>query len=395
MEDGHNAINFDGWKVYPTTGRPYRRWTFERDVPGVGASEGDSLHDRGPNMGGERLQVKDSDNNIVHSYSAEEVADPFFIGGVPDWNPPHGADLDIRDAIEDFIGAVEALAQVSRQNAAAVRKLMDGSGTKGADSGDSDSGSSGDEVRENEYLRIVREGSYSNTGRSFTHWELKVDVPTIPIEPQAGADGKPYLQAGDILIRMKDKLSPFTVERDEVEVASPELFQVRHLFAGLEGDEGSDGVVLADPDMRDLRAFVNIDGIRKKLIARATEDVPGTAIREGDFVWWSYHGQRFPEKCRQAIRGEITLVSRSDFESLATGHRALHTVVTGTAWKAYGVGDLHGYVSKDRVQNAKDDTSPIYVLWPWEKVSAPIQARSDAEAIFELLYQTSRPTEAS
>jgi hypothetical protein len=50
---------------------------------------------------------------------------------------------------------------------------------------------------------------------------------------------------------------------------------------------------------------------------------------------------------------------------------------------------LRKYLSNGQARNGNDATSPLFILRPYvSDVSAPIEASSDAEAIFELLYQT-------
>lgn len=247
--------------------------------------------------------------------------------------------------------------------------------------------------RANAFLRLVREDTYQG-GEPYTDWELLVDIRGIPVCP--GSPGQPHAQKGDILREEgDDDLTPFLLRREGREVASPEWWQVRHLFAGLRGEPADpqpsgDG---ADQGAAALfaryRALASTTG--PGVVFHAEAAVPGTRIRPGDFVLLLRAGtERKVEASGPAI---VSRVPRAQLAAADGGMedgrlRPIHTSKIG-AWAPETVVRVcRTKLAKPQRPNWKDSTSPLIIVRPLvATVSAPIQATSDEAALFELLHQ--------
>jgi hypothetical protein len=235
---------------------------------------------------------------------------------------------------------------------------------------------------ENQYLRLVREGDYANTGEHFRIWELKVDVPTIPAFREGEIRGKPHAQAGDQLWEETDSLTPFRLKRDQKEVGNPEWFQVRHLFVGLKGQPeqaGADAAVsLGEEAGRLLDLSMQCTGgYRFKHLFRATREIPGTEIRAGDFIPVlygnsdSYHALKVPG--RRLPRGQ--------YQTVLNNVSSLVNVALQRPREKF-----IQYLGNGAARRGKDSTSPILIVRPLRsEVSEPIRASTDDAALFELI----------
>ena len=134
------------------------------------------------------------------------------------------------------------------------------------------------------------------------------------------------------------------------------------------------------PDARDVSSFVS--GGAWSRIFRASRSIPRTEIQAGDFPAHKWNG-RLASDDRKSVRGRIVQVPQSHFQALVSAVDTLRPFLCGADPQ-----ELLAYITKTRVQRAKDTTSPIFILRSFrEAVSEPIQATSDAGAIFELLRQ--------
>jgi hypothetical protein len=249
-------------------------------------------------------------------------------------------------------------------------------------------GSSTDAGPSNAFLRFEKEGD------DYREWELLLDVPVIPTSERFNVTPR-HAVAGDILREEdddQDELTPFKLYR-KVEgrwkrIGNPERWQVRHLFEGMSPADAGAGAPAPDPDLTRLRAVADV--IKANMGAYvATADLPGTPIREGDFV---LHGWAdIPKRFLKHIFGHWSRIPRSSFPSILESFDALR-YLDGPPYRASGAGDLHRAISGTRSRGKSP--SPLFLVRSRSSsVSAPIAAKDDAEAVFELLYQVSRGEE--
>lgn len=385
VENGHNALSFVGWRVYNNTGRPYRRWTFKRDVEAVGAAEGYKLDDRGPGFDGNRFQVKDTNNEILDGYSAEDVAVPFFLGVIPDWNPPTGGKKELCEVLKDFTKKATHIGSMIAENTEIYHKWINELRARNTAKGESEDES---ESPENQYLRLKGEYEYDN-GDPYKDWLLKVDAPEIPVGRTQNADPM-HAAEGDVLReRDADELTPFQLRRGGSRIGDPEWWQVRHLFEGLEEGKAPKPEDV-DPACRRVRQVLPSGPVRWGTAFLAVERVEEVGLRAKDVVL--YLGRQaaisLRQKYRDQVSGAIHRLPRTAYQTLSENVHALRYVEG--SYKA-SVEGLRNYLSNGKAQRGRDDTSRVVILRPLvSEVSEPIRARSDNEAIFELMYQTSR-----
>jgi hypothetical protein len=292
----------------------------------------------------------------------------------------------VASALDNLARALGA-ESVAQKKLDEIRQVMSGMGQPS---------NLGESETENQFLQLVREGDYANTGEHFRIWELKVDVPTLPAFRDGGIRGKPYAQAGDQLWEETDSRKPFRLKRGQKEIGNPEWFQVRHLFEGLlKGAEESE-VNASDSTITRLRELIpggprswvrgNVfTGSALRYTAfLALKAINGTPIRRGDFVLRT--SGRLDKKGRAAIKGRVIHVPRGSFADLEGQLEKLQFLEGGS-----DLDDLARYLSRARHPQCKgkDSTSPILIVRPLRSgVSEPIKASSDDAALFELVQST-------
>lgn len=368
-------IRYHGWAKYTDWGKPYQQWRFEEDVPSVGALKGDHLDDRGPSHGAKRFVVrrKQPAGELKHvSYPVPAVlAKELFGGAVPGWSPPTTTDIEMLEGMTKIAAAVLELNTVLRSQNAAQAKL--------------------DEIRRlmsaplpntkpeaptgNRFVRLKGEYEYNN-GDPYKDWELLVDVPEIPVTrverviPMHAAKGDVLRERDD------DELTPFELRRDGKRIGDPEWWQVRHLFEGI-GDKAPQPPE-DTPSHPPLPA--GLETSSDAWIFRAREDIPDAGVRCGDYLLW--HWRKFDVKAGRAL---VRRIPRAQIRSVGLAYDSL-TLIRRCMRNPPDL--VRRSLCRRQSPKWSDASSPLVIVRPLvAPVSSPIQAPSDAAALFELITQ--------
>ena len=118
----------------------------------------------------------------------------------------------------------------------------------------------------------------------------------------------------------------------------------------------------------------------------ATKDLPGTPIRRNDIVL-VLSGAGNPEPA--GTRGRRFRVPRSALATVADQLDSLDVLeLSSCDYWTYSVAKIERTLRTRQMPTWKDSTSPLLIVRPLvAPVSDPIEAASDAGAIFELLAQ--------
>jgi hypothetical protein len=385
-----------GWKIYTNTGKRYREWRLDEDVPEL-AVKGDHLRDDGPELGvRKRLYVSgpvEGEWKTKGRYSLKKVEDALGVA-LPAWRPPREADLKMTEALESVSEAMaevtKAIDRVSedRQKLEAIKNVVDGTAKVSPPPKAPE--------KSNTYLRLKGEHEY-DSGDPYTDWELLVDVPEIKVTRTQGANPM-HAVKGDVLREDEDdELTPFELRRNGTRIADPEWWQIRHLFAGLkdstEGEEdGSATPSAASALHRFYRLAPAEEGIAS-IIMLAREAIPGTIVRAGDYLRYQTYGQdELPKASGAAVlrvpRAHFAIVGQHFEDSVGVLY-VPHNPDPKYSWLTAEarLGKLRAYLGKQR-KTWKDSTSPLFIIRPIrETLTEPIHATSDDAALFELLSQ--------
>jgi hypothetical protein len=377
------SLKWIGWKVYTDVGVIYRRWEFEKDVPELKAEKGYFLDDLGPSVD-PRFRIRDGAYR-VHTPSVEELEEHLFnLTGFPRWRPPTTDGLRLVDGLKSLEEAIQAVTRATREGNAAhhklneVRKVL--RGEKQEPNGS---------TKQNRFLRLKGEHEYSD-GDPYRDWELLQDVLSIPASGRGDIHPRHAIK-GDVLRELDDdELTPFQLRRDGRRIGDPEWWQVRHLFEGMEGCEEPKRGEASCPYLREVRRVLpeGPESIGSTAFV-ATRAVPCIGLRKGEVlinIQWNSVIKLGP-KHREKISGQVHRVPRHLYQDLAREVDALQQVGEGFL----GPEGLRSYLRNGKAQKGRDATSRILILRPLiSPVSEPIQATSDDEAVFELLYQVTR-----
>jgi hypothetical protein len=375
-------LTYAGWRIYHDCGDVYRHWTFREPHAATGAAKGDSLDDMGPGANRRRFRIRAhaDDWKVIEGYNTQDEVNAALGVTLAPWprRPPRDDEVRTLESLRAIAKKIEELASATRQASAGSRTLADV--RKAAP----------DAQQQNEHLKLVREDTYRG-GEAYRDWELLRDAPGI------------RALKGDILREEDDgDLTPFCLKRAGRDIGSPEWWQVRHLFAGLETWSGGKvecdaepepAPAVDDPAVRKLRRAMPYSGPagdasrRPSYIAlEATAAIPAAGIVAGDLLMYSTQAPRKGH----VIRARMERVPRNLFGTIAEAPGLRFVENT------YFRGDEHGleYVRKllrraarnNRLLSASDASSPLRILRvPMEQVIEPVHALSDDGAIFELL----------
>ena len=240
---------------------------------------------------------------------------------------------------------------------------------------------------ENRYLRLKFDGQY-NSGDPFKDFELLADAPEIPVTRLSDVTPRHAIRGDVLREEYDDQLTPFQLRRDGKRIGDPEWWQVRHLFVGLkEGVPKGDVAEEIPPHHR--QALQLLGGSKRCLGAYVVErDVPEVAIEVGDLIVHAWKPDSFPE-----MGGRVRWLSMDDYSTLRAAtldsYGATFTFLTGVyEWDPDA---LHRFLTHpgkwgkklkvwhSRLAVVRSRRSPV---------GEPLEATSDAAALFELIHST-------
>lgn len=421
MSDYRGSIAFEGYGRFSNTGQTYRKWKFTDPVPELEIEAGLRLFDTGPETTGARFTVRDfSDGNWNRLKTLGRDQVKLIIGYLPSWDPETWYREQETSAAREGWKRIEGLTSLV---SAAVSR--DSAGSRGGRSRSLRRSSGASRVVG--CLELAREDRYGNTGGRFRIWRFREDRPEIPASDHNRTGGPAHAVEGDELWQEPDRLTPWRLKRDDMEIGNPEHWQVRGAFGGTipgwgngEDEHSADQEPDTEPDLTEARNYFSLntaDGgrfaggdyprhtLQGAYRFRAAE--PEIGAEAGDVLIYAWNEESRPDRIYGRVRGlevdeietlrevlrERSVCLRNSipemFECLTGGEEEMVGSKGKYGWGRSGLARfLHNKNRWGGKLAAENFYHRLLLVKPYrEKVTRPIRAQSDEGAAWELLAQ--------